>query len=71
MELNFQARVGKNIALIRIGGAALLIAFAIHIFANVILKQFPSSDPSPAELKAYLEAEATTWKIVHGIRYSD
>lgn len=60
---------GDYSTLIRIGGAALLIAFAIHIVANVFLKEFPPSDPTLAELEAYLAAEAGMWKTVHGLRY--
>lgn len=56
-------------SLIRIGGAALIAAFAIHIIANAVLKQFPPEEPTMAELRAYLEAEASTWAVVHGLRY--
>ena len=56
-------------ALIRLGGLALLIGFAIHIFANTVIKQMPPDDPSADELAAYLTAEAHSWAIVHGMRY--
>ena len=55
--------------LVRTGGAALLVGFAIHIVANAVLKQFPPENPTLSELTAYLEAEASTWGIVHGMRY--
>lgn len=55
--------------LIRIGGVAVLVGLVIHIVANVFLKEFPPADPSLAELRTYLAAEAEAWKIVHGMRY--
>ncbi len=55
--------------LIRLGGLAMLVGFAIHIVANMVLKVFPPENPSLAELKTYLSNEAATWAIVHGIRY--
>ena len=59
----------QNDGLIRIGGLAVLVALALHIFVNSVLKQFPPESPSLAELQAYLSAEAGTWSIVHGLRY--
>lgn len=56
-------------ALIRIGGGALLVALVVHVVANVFLKEFPRADPTLAELKTYLESEAQTWRVVHGMRY--
>lgn len=47
----------------------MLVALLIHIVANAFLKEFPPADPTLAELQAYLEAEAGTWRIVHGMRY--
>jgi hypothetical protein len=55
--------------LIRLGGIAVLLALAIHIWVNGFLKTFPPADPSAAELEAYLAAEAGTWAVVHGLKY--
>ena len=61
--------VQKNGGLIRVGGAAVVLALSLHMFLNGVLKQFPPENPSLAELQAYLSAEASTWAIVHGLRY--
>ena len=54
---------------IRLGGLAMLFGFLIHIVANVFLKNFPPEDPTLDQLKAYLSEEASTWAVVHGLRY--
>jgi hypothetical protein len=54
---------------IRLGGFAMLAGFFIHIVANVVLKKFPPEDPTLDQLKAYLSEEASTWALVHGLRY--
>jgi hypothetical protein len=54
---------------IRLGGSAILAGFLIHIVANGVLKKFPPDDPTLDELKAYLSEEASTWALVHGLRY--
>lgn len=54
---------------VRFGGVAILTGFVIHIIANVFLKQFPPDDPTLNELKNYLSEEASTWALVHGLRY--
>lgn len=53
----------------RLGGFALLGGFVIHIVVNNVLKTFPPESPSLAELEAYLVQEASTWAVVHGLRY--
>lgn len=58
-----------NDVLIRLGGVAVVLALAVHMFVNGVLKEFPPLDPSPAELKSYLSAEASTWAVVHGLKY--
>lgn len=55
--------------LIRLGGLAILLGLAIHIVLNMVLKQFPPENPSKAELQTYLSEQASTWAIVHGLRY--
>ena len=69
MQTNARSKNASQSTLIRIGGGALLVAFAIHITANFVLKEFPPIDSTLTELKTYLEAEAKTWRIVHGMRY--
>ena len=69
MQANAEFRQKARSVLIRVGGGALLAAFAIHIIANLVLKEFPPPDPTLSELRTYLEAEADTWKVVHGLRY--
>lgn len=54
---------------LRFGGFAILVGFVIHIIANVFLKKFPPDNPSVDELQSYLSEEATTWALVHGLRY--
>lgn len=53
----------------RVGGAAVLVALAIHIILNMVLKEFPPESATATELQAYLAQEASTWAIVHGFRY--
>lgn len=60
---------GGQTLLIRLGGVAILVGFAIHIVANVFIKQMPPDDPSLVELRTYLATEAGNWAIVHGMRY--
>jgi hypothetical protein len=47
----------------------MVVGLAIHIILNMVLKEFPTVDPTVAELQAYLSKEAATWAIVHGFRY--
>jgi hypothetical protein len=47
----------------------MLAAFLIHIVANGVLKKFPPDDPTLDQLKTYLSEEASTWALVHGLRY--
>ena len=56
-------------ALVRIGGLAIILALAIHIVLNVVLKEFPPEHPTATELQEYLTREAGTWAVVHGFRY--
>jgi len=60
---------GDNGRFVRIGGLAMLVGFAIHIVANRVLKKFPPEDPTLDELKTYLSEEASSWAVVHGLRY--
>jgi hypothetical protein len=60
---------GDHSPFIRFGGVAILLGFLIHIVANLVLKQFPPSDPTPEQLTAYLSDQASTWAVVHGVRY--
>lgn len=61
---------GRNASsLARLGGGAILLAFGIHILVNIFLKEFPPEDASTEQLRKYLEAEADTWAVVHGLRY--
>lgn len=69
MESTYDAMKKNQEGLIRIGGAALIVAFAIHVLANAVLKQLPPKVPTLPELKVYLETEANTWSVVHGLRY--
>jgi len=55
--------------LIRVGGIAVILALAIHIYANGFLKTFPPTAPTATELERYLALERGTWAIVHGIKY--
>ena len=59
----------ENNGLIRLGGVAVVLSLAIHMFVNGMLKEFPPQNPSLAELKSYLSAEASTWAMVHGLKY--
>ena len=61
--------VKENGGLIRIGGLAVVLALSIHVFVNGVLKEFPPANPSLAELQSYLSNEASTWAIVHGLKY--
>jgi len=69
MTTNYAADALKDSSLVRVGGIAVLFGLAIHIIANMFLKEFPPADPSLAELREYLAAEAGTWNVVHGMRY--
>lgn len=61
---------GTNHAgIIRIGGLAILLGLAIHIYVNSFVKQFPPENPLLAELQAYLADQTRSWAIVHGLRY--
>lgn len=60
---------GNHSRFIRFGGIAMLFGFLIHIIANLVLKTFPSEDLTAEQLKAYLSDEASTWALVHGLRY--
>jgi len=55
---------------IRSAGLALLVAFAIHIVANSVVKVVPPVDPTLSELQVYLEAERDSWALVHGMRFA-
>ena len=70
MDETTQSTGRQEDRLIRIGGLAVLVALAIHIFVNGFLKKFPPENPSLPELKDYLTVEASTWAIVHGLKYS-
>lgn len=59
----------ENSSLIRLGGVAVLLALAIHLIVNGVVKQFPPENPSLAELQTYLSAEVGTWAVVHGLKY--
>lgn len=69
MDETTQSTGRQEDRLIRIGGLAVLVALAIHIFVNGFLKKFPPENPSLPELKDYLTVEASTWAIVHGLKY--
>lgn len=60
---------GDHNRFIRFGGFAILTGFAIHIVANGFLKRWPPDDPTLDELRNYLSEEASTWALVHGLRY--
>lgn len=47
----------------------MLVAFALHIVLNSVLKEFPGENLSGAELQDYLAREAGNWAVVHGFRY--
>jgi hypothetical protein len=59
----------QNDGLIRFGGLSVILALLLHVILNGAVKQFPPQNPSLAELQAYLSAEASTWAIVHGLKY--
>jgi hypothetical protein len=58
-----------HVGLIRLGGLAVVVSLVIHVILNMVLKEFPPTDPTVAELQAYLSSQAGTWAIVHGFRY--
>jgi len=60
---------GNHSGFIRFGGVAILFGFLIHIVANGVLKQFPPENPTLEQLKDYLSEEASSWALVHGLRY--
>lgn len=68
LESSSQPAKSTN-GLIRLSGAMVLLGLGIHFVVNGFVKQFPPVDPSPAELQAYLSAEASTWALVHGLKY--
>lgn len=55
--------------IVRIGGALMLAAMAIHVVANIVLKTPPAAGMSAEETARYLATEHATWAIVHGMRY--
>jgi hypothetical protein len=55
--------------LIRLGGLAGLVAIAVHMVVNTVLKSFPAENLTLDQLQAYFQQEANTWAIVHGLRY--
>lgn len=63
-----ESRSKRHDGFIRLGGAACIAGLAIHIGVNAGLKVMPPVDLDPAELRAYLSEEASTWAIVHGLR---
>ena len=69
MQASSPSQVAGNGALIRCGGLSILLALSIHIYVNGALKQFPPEAPTPEELAVYLSSEASTWAIVHGLKY--
>ncbi len=60
---------GDGSGFIRIGGASIVAAIAIHFILNAALKQFPPDGAMGTELQEYLAREGGTWAIVHGFRY--
>lgn len=55
--------------LIRLGGIAGLVTIAVHLAVNMVLKSFPDENLTADQLRAYFHEEASTWAIVHGLRY--
>lgn len=62
------SRTGVN-QLIRVGGVAGLVGVATHFLVNGILKTFPPPSADLPQLQQYLAEQASTWAIVHGLRY--
>jgi len=69
MQHDVEVPVKQNDRLIRLGGLAVILALAIHMIVNGVVKEFPPQNPSLAELKSYLSAQASTWAAVHGLKY--
>jgi len=59
----------KENGIIRLGGLAVLLALAIHILVNWVIKTMPPADLTAAELRSYFDEQADNWAIVHGLRY--
>jgi hypothetical protein len=55
--------------LVRLGGAAALVAVAIHVVVNSVIKEFPSRSLGEPELRAYFTEQFGAWAVVHGARY--
>lgn len=55
--------------LIRLGGMAGLVTIAVHMVVNMALKSFPDPKLTKDQLQAYFQDEASTWAVVHGLRY--
>ncbi|MGI9628021.1 MAG: hypothetical protein ACR2QM_14380 [Longimicrobiales bacterium] len=60
---------GRHSRFIRLGGLAILLGLGLHIALNGFIKQFPEGVESAAELRAYLEAQASAWTLINGLRY--
>lgn len=56
--------------MVRVGGALMLASMAIHIAANVFIKEMPAPDLTPSQVAAYLESQRGAWGVVHGMRYA-
>lgn len=50
----------EHAILIRLGGLAIIVGFAIHVILNSVLKEFPPEDRIASELQVYLSNEAST-----------
>lgn len=59
----------RHDGLVRIGGISVVLALGIHMYVNGALKRFPPEDATPAELARYFPEEASTWAVVHGLKY--
>lgn len=55
--------------LVKLGGVAGLVTIAVHMVVNMVLKSFPADNLTADQLMAYFQKEASTWAIVHGLRY--
>lgn len=69
IDNNIKSNGNNDKGFVRLGGAVILLGFAVHIIANMVLKTFPSESFTLIELQEYLSNEASTWAIVHGMRY--
>jgi hypothetical protein len=63
------SNAGAHGAAIRLGGLAILVGFAIHMVANLVIKRMPPEHASIEELRIYLDLEVGRWAAVHGMRY--